>query len=90
MKLFFLEVLSKKSQASFSEFSEIITTHTVTVPVRIFEYTKIPVKTVKSPHHLIIDLNTLILSVAHINHPDTTEQIVVRYQEWYKQKISWR
>ena len=48
------------------------TSHPVTLPRGIIEYIEIPITQTTPPHYRVHDVNSLIHSVIHAYHPDTT------------------
>ena len=64
-------IVNNKSKDSCSAVIH-FTSHPATLPRRIIGYIEIPIIQTTPPHYRVQDVNSLIHSVIHTYHPDTT------------------
>ena len=76
-----MEILSKKCESTWSLLFKNNTMHIATVPTGIEGYIESFITSVKPSSCKNFDLNTLIQSVVHCYHLETTEPIKVHYQD---------
>ena len=72
--------INDKNKDSCSTIVQNFASHPATLPGGIIGYTEIPVIQTTPPHHRVQDVNSLIHSVIHTYHPDTT--ITIRQNEY--------
>ena len=79
--LHFLDmIVNNKSKDSCSTVIQNYTSHPATLPRGIIGYIEIPIIQTTPPHSRVQDVNSLIHSVIHTYHPDTT--IPIRQKEY--------
>ena len=72
-------IVNEKNKESCATISQNFTSHPATLPRGINGYIEIPI-TQTIPHYRVHDVNSLIHSVLHAYHPDTT--IPIRHNEY--------
>ena len=65
-------IVNDKNKDSCSTVIQNFTYHPATLPRGIIGYIEIPITQTTSPHYRVQDVNSLIHSVIHAYHPDTT------------------
>ena len=65
-------IVNDKSKDSCSTVIQNFTSHPATLPRGILGYIEIPITQTTPPHYRVHDVNSLIHSVIHAYHPDTT------------------
>ena len=65
-------VVNDKIKYSCSTVIQNFTSHPATLPRGIIGYIEIPIAQTTTPHYRVYDVNSLIHSVIHAYHPDTT------------------
>ena len=65
-------IVNGKSRDSCSTVIQNFTSHPATLPRRFIGYIEIPITQTTPPHYRVHDVNSLIHSVIHSYHPDTT------------------
>ena len=65
-------IVNDKSKDSCSPVIQNFTSHPATLPRGIIGYIEIPLTQTTAPHYRVHDVNSLIHSVIHAYHPDTT------------------
>ena len=65
-------IVDDKSKGSCSTVIQNFTSHSATLPRGIIGYIEVPVTQTTPPHYRVHDVNSLIHSVIHPYHPDTT------------------
>ena len=65
-------IVNGKNKDSCPTVIQNFTSHPATLPRGIFEYKEIPITQTTPPHYRFQDVNSLIPSVIHAYHPDTT------------------
>ena len=65
-------IVNDKSKDSCSTVIQMFTTHPATLPRGIIGYTENFITQTTPPHYIVLDVNSLIHSVIHAYHPDTT------------------
>ena len=78
--LFLDMIINEKNKDSCSTVIQNFTSHLSTLPRGIIGYIEIPITQTTPPHYRVRDLNSLIHSVIHAYHPDTT--IPVRQNDY--------
>ena len=73
-------IINDKNKDSCSTIIQNFTPHPATLPRGIIGYIEIPIIQTTPPHYRIQDVNSLIHSVIHTYHPDTT--IPIRQNEY--------
>ena len=68
-------IVNDKSKASCATVVQNFTTHPATLPRGIIGYIEITIIQTTPPHYRFHDVNSLIHSIIHTYHPDTTIQI---------------
>ena len=68
-------IINDKNKDSCSTVIQNITSHPATLPPGIIGYIQIPIIQTTPPYYRIQDVNSLIHSVIHTYHPDTTNPI---------------
>ena len=68
-------ILNKKSKDSCATIIQNFTSYPATLPRGIIGYIEIPITQTSPPHYRVNDVNSLIHSVIHAYHPDTTTPI---------------
>ena len=65
-------IVNDKNKDACSTVIQNFTSHTAKLPRGIIEYIGIPITQTTLPHYRVHDVNSLIHSVLHAHHPDTT------------------
>ena len=65
-------IISNRNKDSCSTVIQNFTSHSATLPRGIIGYKEIPIIQTTPPHYRVQDVNSLIHSVIHTYHPDTT------------------
>ena len=65
-------IVNDKNKDSSSTIIQNFTSHPATLPRGIIGYIEIPITQTTPPHYRVHDVNSLIHSVIHAYHPDTT------------------
>ena len=65
-------IVNDKNKDSCSTVLQNFTSHPATLPRGIIGYIHIPITQTTPPHYKVQDVNSLIHSVIHAHHPDTT------------------
>ena len=65
-------IVNDKNKDSCSKVIQNFTSHSATLPRGIIGYIEIPIIQTTRPHYRVHDVNSLIHSVIHGYHPDTT------------------
>ena len=73
-------IVNEKNKDSCATIIENFTSHPATLPRGIIGYIEIPITQTTPPHYRVHDVNSLIHSVIHAYHPDTT--IPIRQNEY--------
>ena len=81
-------IFNDKNKDSCSTVIQNFTSHPVTLPGGIIGYTEIPITQPTLPLYRVHDVNSLIHSVIHVYHPDTT--IPIRQNDYTDMNISTR
>ena len=81
-------IINNKSKDSCSTIIQNFTYHPATLPREIIEYIEIPIIRTTPPQYRVQDVNSLIHSVIHTYHPDTT--IPIRQNEYTVMKLCTR
>ena len=67
--------VNEKSKDSCATIFQNFTSYPATIPRGIIGYIEIPITQTTPPHYRVNDVNSLIHSVIHAYHPDTTTPI---------------
>ena len=81
-------ILNDKSKDSCSTIIQNVTSHPATLPRGIIGYIEIPITQTTPPHYRVYDVNSLIHTVIHAYHPDTT--IPIRQNDYTVMKLCTR
>ena len=73
-------IVNEKNKDSCATIIQNFTSQPATLPRGVIGYIEIPITQTTTPHYRVHDVNSLILSVIHAYHPDTT--IPVRQNEY--------
>ena len=73
-------IVNDKNKDSCSTIIQKFTSHPATLPRGITGYIEIPITQTTPPHYRVHEVNSLIHSVIHAYHPDTT--IPIRQNEY--------
>ena len=65
-------IINDKNKDSCSTVIQNFTSHPATIPRGIIGYIEIPIIQTTPPYYRVEDVNSLIHSVIHVYHPDTT------------------
>ena len=68
-------IVNEKSKDSCATIIQNFTSYPATLPQGIIGYIEIPITQTTPPHYRVNDVNSLIHSVIHAYHPDTTTPI---------------
>ena len=68
-------IVNEKSKDSCATIIQNFTSYPATLPRGIIGYLEIPITRTTPPHYRVNDVNSLIHSVIHVYHPDTTTPI---------------
>ena len=68
-------IVNEKSKDSCATIIQNFTSYPATLPRGIIGYIEIPITQTTPPHYRVNDVNSLIHSVIHAYHPDTTTPI---------------
>ena len=68
-------IVNEKSKDSCATIIQNFTPYPATLPRGIIRYIEIPITQTTAPHYRVNDVNSLIHSVIHAYHPDTTTPI---------------
>ena len=72
---FFDMIVNEKSKDSCATIIQNFTSYPATLPRGVIGYKKIPITQTTPPHYRVNDVNSLLHSVIHAYHPDTTTPI---------------
>ena len=72
-------IINDKNKDSCSTVIQNFTSHPATLPRGIIGYIEIPIIQTTPPRYRVQDVNSLIYSVIHTYHPDTTTAIKQNY-----------
>ena len=81
-------IVNNKSKDSCSTVIQNFTSHTATLPREVIGFIEIPIIQTTLPHNRVQDVNSLIHSVIHTYHPDTT--IPIRQNEYTDMNVCTR
>ena len=81
-------IVNDRSKDPCSTVVQNFTSHPATLPRGIIGYIEIPITQTTPPHHRVHDVNSLIHSVIHAYHPDTT--IPIRQNDYTDMNICTR
>ena len=65
-------IVNNKNKDSCSTVTQNFTSHSATLPRGTIAYIEIPITQITPPHYRVHDVDSLIHSVIHAYHPDTT------------------
>ena len=81
-------IVNEKNKDSCATVIQNFTSHPATLPRGLIGYIEIPINQTTPPHYRVHDVNSLIHSVIHAYHPDTT--IPIKQNEYIDMKLCTR
>ena len=81
-------IVNDKNKDSCSTVIQNFTSHPATIPRGVVGYIEIPITQTTPPHYRVHDVNSLIHSVIHACHPDTT--IPIRQNDYTEMNLCTR